>query len=460
MSYFFRIPLYYFLLDEIILYFSRGCAYAPCREGESLDLPLCKRGSEGDFPHNKGDHEVLMKLTDRDKRLIPIVVVVALVLSLLVFYPSRQTEDRHEPSAWRTVFFLLAILTSPTPPEEQNLPPATGEVRPVPYSWSDRVISAWHELKTFEPVVAIIRQDINAQIGAISPDGNYIATGGSTIRDVAFSSVAEKQIIKKFAIHHGNILAVAFSPDGRYLATGRGFMASIPHNESVNIWDVQSGRLVRNLAGPSGPGMIQNETIALAFSPDSRYLAVSYFPQRDNVHLFDVESGKRVRTMHPSLCPPGFLVFFDGGKYLACQGRSAFEAYDVETGERVQYMSGPDMYTVSPDGKYLAKSTSEENSLLIIERITGREVRALGSSKGLYLFAYSPDGRHLAEWGLNGLRIWDVTSGRVAATLTAQPDYVSEWIGFDPAGRYFAAVCGWYVVVWDFRKLISAQQAN
>jgi WD40 repeat protein len=137
-----------------------------------------------------------------------------------------------------------------------------------------------------------------------------------------------------------------------------------------------------------------------------------------------------------------------------------YDVFDVETGKRMQNISDPAQYALSPDGKYLAKATSKDNTLRIIERVTGREVKVLGTTKGLYLFAYSPDGRHLADWGLDGLRIWDVTSGKVVATLTAQPDYVSHWIGFDPGGKYFAAVCGWYVVVWDFQKLISAGYAN
>jgi WD40 repeat protein len=204
-----------------------------------------------------------MKLSGRDKRLIPIVVVVVLVLSLLVFYPSRQADDRHEPSAWGIALELLSLWMSPTIPEEQTPPPATGEVRTVPFSWSDRALSAWHELTTFEPVVAIIRQDVNAQTGAISPDGQYVATGGSTLRDVALSSVAEKRIVRKFAIDHGNIRAVAFSPDGKSLATGRGFMGNIPHNESVNIWDAQSGSLIRNLPGPAVSGTMRNDVTAL-----------------------------------------------------------------------------------------------------------------------------------------------------------------------------------------------------
>ena len=207
-----------------------------------------------------------MKFTGRDKRLIPILILVTLVLSLLVFYPSSKVRDEHDSSAWSDVILLLSLWMSSPAPEEQTPPPATGEVRTVPFSWSDRALSAWYEIKSFEPIVAIIRQDVNAQTGAISPDGQYIATGGSTLRDVAISSVAEKRIVRKFAIHHGNIWAVAFSPDGKYLATGRGFMSTMPHNESVNIWDMKSGALISNLPGPAGPGMIQNDAIALAFS--------------------------------------------------------------------------------------------------------------------------------------------------------------------------------------------------
>ena len=315
-----------------------------------------------------------MKLTDRDKRTIPVVIIAALVLSLLLFYPRAEQSDQEPP------------------------PPATGEVREVPFSWIDRAISTWYEMTTREPVVAIIRQDISAQIGAISPDGKYVATGGSIIRNVRISSIAEKRIVRQFAIDYGNVEAVAFSPDGRYLATGRGFMAHARHNESVNIWDMQSGRLIRNLPGPLGPARIENEATALAFSPDSRYVAVSYFQQPnrgDSIYLFDVETGERIRIMHSSGTVKNYIAFFDQGKYLGHEDYGGnFEVHDVNTGERVVQYSQHGAYAVSPDGKYLAAGLNSEEKLKIIDLWTGKTVKVLGSSKQAYrVVSYSPDGR-------------------------------------------------------------------
>lgn len=377
-----------------------------------------------------------MKLTDRDKRTIPVAIIAALVLALLFFYPRAEQTDQDPP------------------------PPATGEVREVPFSLVDWAISTWYEKTTREPVAAIIRQDIPAQVGAISPDGKYIAVGGTIIGAAAISSVEKKRIVRKFVIAPGIVMAVAFSPDGRYLAMGRRFMPHASHNESVNIWDAESGRLIRNLPGPAGPNKIENDVTALAFSPDSKFLAVGYTvqPGGDSIHLFEVETGVRLKIMHPSRVAGGPLYFLSRGAFLGYRELSGdFNVYDVSTGKRVQQLHAPGPCALSPDGRYLATGA---RLLRIIDRETGREVKTLGEETGYYrVFAFSPDGRYLAAYSDGSLVLWDVTAGRKVRELKAQPDIVSYAIGFDAEGKYFMAVCNKYVVVWDFRKLIS-DQAN
>jgi WD40 repeat protein len=347
---------------------------------------------------------------------------------------------------------------------EADPPPETGEVRDVPPSLFDRAISAYYERQTDEPIVAIIRQDIIAQFGAISPDGQYLAIGGSVIRDLCIASITEKRNVRKFAIRSGSVEAVAYSPDGRYLATGRGFMSHMRHTNSVNLWDAQTGMLIRNLPGPKGPETHLNDVTSLAFSPDGKILAVSFEPQPDRtdaVHIFDVETGERIRTMHPSSYTNA-LFFLNGGRYLAFENgyERFFVVYDVETGKQVRRFNFNAVYALSPDGKFLAAGTREKE-LKIIDMKTGRELKVLESARGFHRrLVYSPDGRYLAAFSDDGLFIWDVEAGEVVRQLRGYPDIMGHWMGFDAAGNYFAAVCNKYVVVWDFEKLVSAKRAN
>ena len=256
-----------------------------------------------------------MKLTDRDKRTIPVAIIAALVLALLFFYPRAEQTEQEPP------------------------PPPTGEVREVPFSLVDWAISTWYEKTTGEPVVAIIRQDIPAQVGAISPDGKYIATGGSIISRVAISSVADKRIVHKLRTGSGIVTAVAFSPDGRYLATGRGFMAHAHHNDSVNIWDAKSGRLIRNLHGPAGPERIENEVNVPGIqSRQPLHRCRLHFVNRivgTRSTSSTSRPGMRLRVMHPSrVCQVGHLFFLDRGALLGYGelGGDCY-VYDVSTGK-------------------------------------------------------------------------------------------------------------------------------
>ena len=91
--------------------------------------------------------------------------------------------------------------------------------------------------------------------------------------------------------------AIAFSPDGRMLATGG-------VDPLVHLWDVRTGKLIRELEQDVGGAVC-----SLEFSPDGRILAVS--GGEAVASLWDVATGPRsARGSRPaaarrcSTCPP------------------------------------------------------------------------------------------------------------------------------------------------------------
>jgi hypothetical protein len=97
---------------------------------------------------------------------------------------------------------------------------------------------------------------------AFSPDGQWLASGTSTGR-VDLRDAAVGKLHKSLTVHTSTVDVLVFSPRHPWLATlSRG-------DSSVQIWHVNKGQELARLPRNGTP-------LAAAFSPDGRWLSVSY----------------------------------------------------------------------------------------------------------------------------------------------------------------------------------------
>ncbi len=110
---------------------------------------------------------------------------------------------------------------------------------------------------------------------AFSPDGKYLVTS-SWDGIVRLWDVASGKEVRQFLGHSGSVFGAAFSPDGKYIL-------SSGTDRTVRLWDVQTGQEVRRFVGHT------NEVRSATFSPDGKYILTASNDGTARLWLTDIQ---------------------------------------------------------------------------------------------------------------------------------------------------------------------------
>ncbi|MDQ2717799.1 MAG: hypothetical protein M3Z08_23135 [Chloroflexota bacterium] len=120
----------------------------------------------------------------------------------------------------------------------------------------------------------------------ISPNGKYVAVRKAN-SDVEIWDIDSGKLVNSLPYHHltdlVSVSALAWSPDGAFLALG------LPNAAEVQIWSIATGHLAASFTDSDTWAQVIG---ALAWSPNGRYLAES----ASAIHIWDVKAQKIVAS--------------------------------------------------------------------------------------------------------------------------------------------------------------------
>ncbi|MCT7972519.1 trypsin-like peptidase domain-containing protein [Laspinema olomoucense] len=243
---------------------------------------------------------------------------------------------------------------------------------------------------------------------ALSPDGSLLATDGG-YNQIQLWDWQSSQLIYTLSGHNSEVNSLAISPNKQILVsgdqqgqaiiwnlrtgqiantitrspsnpitsvaiTGNGQTLITGSNQGIELWDINTGRLVLTLP-ESG------EANAIAISPDSRTLVSGHLD--NTVKVWNLLNGNLVHTLEAG--EPGFIV---------------------------------ESVAISPDGQTIAGGTYREIRLWNRERgIRQRTIVAHCDLCYVYDLAFTPEGEAIVSTSEDGTKIWNIAEGTLLRTI-------------------------------------------
>lgn len=237
------------------------------------------------------------------------------------------------------------------------------------------------------------------------------------------------KLLRTLEGHDHRIFSLAFDP-------GSGTLASGSADNTVRLWDAQSGQLLRTLEGHT------EEVGSLAFNPQSGTLASA--SDDGTVKLWEVHNGREVCTLEAHSGGVLSTVFDPQGEMLASGGRdSKVKVWHPQSGKLIRTIEGHELQVNSvaldPQGVVVA-SGSADRTVKLWEARTGVLLRTLkGHRSVIDSVSFDPSGEVLASAGAdNTVQLWETRSGKLLRTLEGHTDIVDLAV-FSPDGRLFAS---------------------
>ena len=199
-----------------------------------------------------------------------------------------------------------------------------------------------------------------------------------------------------------------------------------------------------------------DEPRCASFAPSSPVLATA--AADGTLSLFDLDSGELVETCRAHTEAINHAVFSpDGGKIATASADKTAKVLQVQTLECELTISGHKGQVLcakfSPDGRQLA-TASRELTCRIFEVPTGTQVCAIMQRSRVLSCAFAPSGTALATCAMDGVRLFDASSGDKILDIASDASTVNRPVtccAFNASGDLLATGGDNGVAIFNFK---------
>ena len=303
----------------------------------------------------------------------------------------------------------------------------------------------WDLASPGERLVYRVRDEVLLDV-SFSPDGKYLASGGSEGQVYVWDSktMAEVMVLQG---HDASIKSVHYSQDGR-------FLASASSDGTVKVWDMRFGD------EPTTYLARKSDIASLAYSPDGRYLALGsaasmaqgQWHGNKAVRVWDVLKAEETMALDGHDDWVTSVAYNHNGTRLATADLDGMiKIWDPASGDCLWSLKGHqgpvNTAVFTPNGKIVA-SGGDDSAIKLWDANTGKILRTLSGHDGpITSISMSPDGDFFASGSDDQtVKTWSVASGDILQSIELRDSVRS--VAFGPNGQYLALCAGQRVYLY------------
>ncbi|HJS08803.1 MAG TPA: protein kinase [Pirellulales bacterium] len=285
------------------------------------------------------------------------------------------------------------------------------------------------------PVYSAVFSPNGQSIVSAGYDGRVLVWNRDQAKEFAFAALANgiKTLRPEFRSLEGHTAAVRSLC---VIGQGRPRIVSASHDNTVRIWDLESGALIQSLRGHAGwvRGCDVTDDGRLAVSASHDRQAKLW--RLDGYEEFRVLNARVLSGHSDAITSATFSA--NGDRILTSSRDHTARIWSLESGRVLQSFAEGHDYLAShaivfSDGRRFLTS-GIDNTVRIWDFATGTETRTITGTGASGLVALSPDERFILTASGNTGLLWDVISGELVHRFSGHHAEVSA-IAFSPDNR-------------------------